>query len=196
MAFRTVDDVWNLALSAIGEEEAISSPTEQTTNAKRCRARSDSVRQSLLSRHKFSCARKRKSLASTPTTSIAGYDYCYPLPSDCLLVLQMIGLSGEDVEYEMFANDTNTGIVLACNDSVIYVDYIADIDNIKLLPDSFCRYWAYMLAIELSGLYSLDSNDINSVIKFAADAKASALLDNARQAGVLKKDSSYITDRG
>ena len=84
----SVVDICNIALSNLGDQK-ISSLSDANERARLCNLRYNDVRDSVLRSHPWSCAITRTQLARSDTAPTWGFDYAYPLPSDCLRVLDV-----------------------------------------------------------------------------------------------------------
>ena len=77
----SVVDICNDALREIGDKR-ISDLNEQRKEARVCKGSYADARDAVLSKHAWSCARKRRSLASVSPGPDWGWSYKYRIPSD------------------------------------------------------------------------------------------------------------------
>ena len=76
----------NLALQKLGAKR-ITSLTEDSRNARSCNACYELLRDRELSTQFWNFAIKRATLTPASTTPIFGYQYAFPLPTDCLQII-------------------------------------------------------------------------------------------------------------
>jgi hypothetical protein len=78
--------ICNLALQKLGAKR-ITSLTEDSPNARSCNACYELIRDAVISKHSWSFAIKRATLAPDATDPEFDYDYAFSMPADCLRVL-------------------------------------------------------------------------------------------------------------
>lgn len=118
--------ICNIALTSLGANP-ITNLSDGTQEAVLCESVWDNARRAVLRMHPWNFAVKRTEIA--PETAPPTYDYLYsfPLPSDCLRVIQVF--QNQDYRLERKRIITNA--------SSCYVKYIYDCQDIGLWDDSF-----------------------------------------------------------
>jgi len=161
-------EIGNLALSRVGNKRQISSLTEGTTEADLVNLHYARTRNSVLRMHPWNFAIRRVALAQISTTPAFEFDYYYALPSDCLKVIRtsweadgsfgtaiygfpgLVGGYQTQVPYRIESVSGVAGRVLACNESTVYIEYIAEITDVSLFDELFVDILAQRLAAEIA----------------------------------------------
>lgn len=139
--------ICNRALTFLGASR-ISTLTEDTVEAKLCNEHYDAVRKTLLRSHPWKFALARAVLAASSTTPDWGWTYQYPLPVNCLRVIELYGQESD--------NWTEEGRMLMTDSDQVSIKYIADIEDTGNFDVSFEEVLALDLAILFS--YSLTTS--------------------------------------
>ena len=148
---QTSVDICNGALLRLGES-FITSLTEGTPNAERCKNRYDIARRSVLRSHNWKLLRKRAQLARGLTTPDFQWEYRYPKPADCIRIY-LVTDSEEtltDYEYE--------GDSILTNETELYLKYVRDETDVSLFDDLLSDCISIKLAIDLSYQLSADAS--------------------------------------
>lgn len=82
-------EIWNLALSHIGDRANVQATTEQSAQADACRRFYAMSRDEILAEHAWTFATKRVAMAEL-TLDLDSWDYKYTLPADQLKVLSVL----------------------------------------------------------------------------------------------------------
>jgi len=133
--------ICNRALTLIGANR-IDSIDDDSIEAKLCKQFVDDIRKDLLRAHPWKFALKRASLVESATSPEWGWDNQFPLPVDCLRVVEMYGQEQD--------NWTEEGRFLLTDSNEAKIKYIADIDEVGLFDSSFTTVYAVDIAINLS----------------------------------------------
>lgn len=100
----------------------------------------DMTRKRLLRSHPWNFAIKKIELAQSVTAPAFEYTYAYPLPADCLRVITIYEPSSE---WKVVGSEIHT------NDSSLFLEYVADIDNEGLWDAVFTDLMVLKLAIDM-----------------------------------------------
>lgn len=196
MSALSKEDICNTSLIALGEESDLINSLEETTqNAIRCLNNYDKVRRYLLVKHRFSFAKKEKSLPKETYSPSPRYLYSYGKPPDCLQILSVTDSNGLPVYYEEFLDKDSVTTLIATDVEQIYILYISDVENINAMPETFCDYLSYEMALRMSQLYQLDKGDVEILAIQHDRYMKAALVNNAREENHRVGDCNYISDR-
>jgi hypothetical protein len=160
-------DICNDALNRIGDR-LISSLDDGTPTADLLKNRYDVSRRKVLRSHPWKRLMKRATLAPLTTAPEFQWENAFPLPSDCLRLWLVVdnrdGAPINEWEFE--------GSNILANETVLYIKYIRDEENVDLLDDSLNEVISLQLAKELAfsrsgdgSLYDRIENEYR--IKFA-----------------------------
>lgn len=137
-------DICNLALSRIGHYDLLSSLDEASKAAKLCKINYAPTRDAVLRAHPWNFAIKRVTLASDDAVIPFEYAYRFPLPSDCLKVVRTnLDAEGCPADYRI------EGRALLTDESVVSIEYIAQVTDVTLYDALFVDLLAQRLAMEL-----------------------------------------------
>ena len=95
----SVIDLCNSALDKVGQG-AITSLSDGTKSAKLCNRNWPLVRDRVLRSHPWNFAVKRTTLAASETAPDWGYTAKFPIPTDCLRILEVRDLSTDEFQIE------------------------------------------------------------------------------------------------
>lgn len=130
----------NLAASMIGEDDQLSSPDDSTHLSRSVRAVWDLERRAALRDHSWNFAMRRAALAAQALAIAPDpWGYSYPLPADCVRLIEVLGYARTDYQLEGRA-------VLADAAGPLKIRYIADITESALWDDLFVKAFACRLA--------------------------------------------------
>lgn len=137
---QSVVDICNSALQRVGAA-SILSISDNSPEARACAIAYDSNRRDELRKHSWNFSIKRAVLAPDTTAPAFDYDYAFTLPSDCLRVLRpaTANLDWLIEGRKILTNDSN----------VLYLRYIADIDDVAQFDPSFYNVVAVALAVDI-----------------------------------------------
>ncbi|MEA4834963.1 MAG: hypothetical protein VB133_07510 [Anaeromusa sp.] len=191
-------DVCNIALGRIGRKAAITSLTENSTEARACNRIWDMVRQSLLREFTWSFSHRVELLAQS-TDTVPGWQYLYAYPSDCLQALRVFNevtaeLRGEQAKWDVLTVGNNTFI--ACNVELAYLEYTADRTDPDSWTTQFSDCLAWRLAFELAMPLTGDQNLRNSCWQLYMNIGSMARTTNAAEKNVEAfKERRYLDAR-
>lgn len=140
----------NLALTRLGDLR-ITSLSENTKPAREVNAVYTMLRDRLMRRYVWRFAVKRDSVAASTDEPAFGYDYKFPLPSDCLRVLQVgeyfPGVSLADFVGSSSADYAIEGrYILSNDDGPLYLRYLARIED----PTQFDAAFDVLLSCDIA----------------------------------------------
>lgn len=167
----TKTEIFNQALSRLGDATQIASDVENSPNAISLRAHYDRVRRSLLRDHPWNFAATRVSLTASVTTPAFGWKYQFDLPLACLCVRTYNG--------EKFGDSKNSfaveGRVLLSNVTLCQLVYTKDETTI----DTWDTQFIDAFTLSLAAACALDIT--HSLVKQTnLQAEAVAMLSGAR----------------
>ncbi|WP_147819699.1 hypothetical protein [Salidesulfovibrio onnuriiensis] len=150
----SIIEICNNALQDLGEDPVMSL-TDDCKAARLCNQRWASVRDAVLRAHPWNCCQAQAELAAGVKTPLWRWEREYPLPTDCLRVIEVVGGGGAEVR-----NWEIQGAVILCSeDAPIYLAYVRrEVDPKKydsLLSETLSARLAATLAYPLSGSTSL-----------------------------------------
>lgn len=137
-------EICNRALDAIGSEIIVSF-TDGTRASGLCSRYYSQIRDDVLRSHPWNCASKRAALAASPTAPSWGFDYAYPLPSDCLRVISV-----EDENDDGGAWQVEAGSIITDLSGPLYIRYIYRVTEAGLLDPMLVSVIAARMAAELA----------------------------------------------
>lgn len=137
-------EICNRALDALGVE-IITSFGDGTRASGLCNRYFSQVRDDVLRSHPWNCAIKRETLAASVTAPTWGFDYAYPLPSDCLRV---VTVEGEDVDGGAW--QVEAGSIVTDLSAPLYIRYVHRVTATGLLDPMLVSVIAARLAMELA----------------------------------------------
>ena len=133
-------DICNIALTSLGDQRIVSL-SDNNERARLCSARYDDVRDAVLRAYPWNCALKRAELAPSVATPAWGYSYIYPLPSDCLRV---IDVEGYEVPYEVEGRNILTDA------STVKLLYLAKVTDASQYDSLLVQAIGTRLAMEIA----------------------------------------------
>lgn len=148
-------DICNQALIKVGAQRIVSL-NDGTKQATLLNTIFDAKRDAELASHPWTFAIKRATLPPSTTAPTFGWGYAYPLPADCLSLVEVgdnftfyDGSVGADPESggPLFA--VEGGAILTDQGTSLDVRYIYRVTNTGLMPALFCEALACRLAAEL-----------------------------------------------
>ncbi|CAB4126636.1 Tail tubular protein Gp11 [uncultured Caudovirales phage] len=143
-------DICNRALGLLGAASIVSiDGTEQAADL--CRRFLPGLRDELLRNHPWKFATKRALLPASATAPAWGPGYSYPLPTDCLRVLELDAEAGDGWAVEGDAIVTSLTAPLS-------IRYTARITDTTKWNVSFCSVMAARLAADLAMSLALSAS--------------------------------------
>lgn len=139
MSTSSVVNICNMAVVSLGGSP-ITSLTDGTVESLLCNTIWNNARRATLRAHYWNFATKRTQLAVEVTTPTYGYKYSFPLPSDCLRVIEVL----DDRDYKVERKRILT------NSPICYIKYIFDNEDIGQWDDSFIDLLVARLRVDLA----------------------------------------------
>lgn len=145
--------VANLALTKLGEDDQLTDvDTDDKPAARTVRAVFDTVRRATLRAGKFNFSLTSAELTAENLESLPKppspfpYSNRFPLPSDCLRVVEVLDASGRLItDYR-----ARRGAILANSDGPIFVEHVADIPEPGSWDEMFVEAIASRLAFQIA----------------------------------------------
>ena len=179
--------VLNTASSAANEQgiDNLGRPYDRVhAEISACLKAADGIKEKLLQLYPWVFARKNIDLGAS-TISVAGWEYGFSLPADCLTVLAVFGRNGSEVvpvEWEVSRN------FLYCDYPNVSIRYTARIYNIEDCPPTFQDSFVYMLAGEvMMSVVPASEASLTAVKSF--EASAAALIQQGYQMGIIRAET-------
>jgi hypothetical protein len=157
----------NAALVILGERR-INDLNENAKSANVIQTRFDDVRDALLRAMTWRFATRRAQIAASGTSPAWGFTYTYPLPFDCLRVLEVDDRWGFGWRVESNAIVTNV-------ESPLAITYVARVEDPIEMDSEFRQLFAAALAVELAETITGDSRKLETAAR-----RFGALLESAR----------------
>lgn len=135
----------NLALGKLGARRIIALD-EESTEARACLLHYAETRDEVLRAHRWNFAIKRETLTQLPTQPLFGWGFAFALPTDCLRVLELNGISpGRQIRpWEI------EGRALLAHDETAEIRYIARITDCNLFDTIFVEAFSVKLASKIA----------------------------------------------
>lgn len=132
-------EIANRALLKLGQPRISNIETDPSPNAIAMNSLFDNVRDEILQSYPWNFSIKRANIAADVVTPTWGWDNAYPLPSDCLRLLEIKDVSEFSVENNK---------ILCDETDAIYIKYIFKVTDTGLFPSLFNEVFSVSLAIE------------------------------------------------
>jgi hypothetical protein len=157
----TVVEIWNRALTKIGETRRVITVTDTDVTATTCALHWSDIRDEVLSDFPWPFAAQQVALVEDVTVTRVGWEHVYTLPVDFLVARAVLNgdtrqslLPGEmRVPFEVILNDAGDERLLACDlteDDIDALEYTAQVVDPTLYSAAFCDAVAWRLAVELA----------------------------------------------
>jgi hypothetical protein len=163
--------ICNAGLIKLGES-TITSLSDSSKAARLCNERYAELRDLLLRDHLWQFAIKRLELAQSTTAPIFNWDYAYPLPSDCIRIIE------PDIKDFPFKVEGNNIIT---NESAVYLKYIARVTD----PNDFSVSFRECLSLKIAWELAVPLTDNQQLAKEMENRFAVAL-GNAKAVGSIE----------
>ena len=152
-AFTTPAQVCNVALLDVGQRQIIDDLEEGTPQAEACNALFGPLRNELLAKAAWKFALRRAVLVDSGETRDE-WGMAYEWPSDCLRPVRIVNLnqqpSNDDIVFDVELNDTGNRRLILTDLTPATLIYVAEIRNVGLWDDLFCKAVAAELAVRLA----------------------------------------------
>lgn len=187
-------EIANMALQMLGESRILR-VDDTTESGRTVKTFWTTAVQKMVEDHHWNFAIKRTDqLSAEATVPLYGFDYSYPLPADCLLILDVNDDS--DVIYQIETNTTGDKVLLTDEDEV-YVRYIYNVTQTGRFSANFTIALATLLAAFMAYKITGSSTDEKRMWEMYTFHKPKAEIVNAReqQPMTTENTSSWITSR-
>jgi hypothetical protein len=182
-------EICNLTLTGLGAAR-ITSLSDDSKQARALSAIFDSTRDAELVAHPWSFAIARASLPASSTPPAFGWDRAFPLPADCLHLVQVgDSFSYYDSDAAGAGFDVEGGAVLTDAVSPLLVRYVCRVTNSGLFPPMFVRSLACRMKFELA-----EELTQNLSKKEAAWAEYKDSIREAKRANVIERPPQTVPD--
>lgn len=139
-------EICNLALGHLGEGQIVSL-ADGSAAARACALHYGTVRDALLRSHRWNFAQDRATLAALASAPAFGWAYQYPLPVECLRVLEINGSEVNEPETHQYLIEGRKILTNASTADVVYIRRIEDVTQYDAL---FVEAFALKLAVKLT----------------------------------------------
>lgn len=139
MASKT--EIANRIFLKLGYPRIANVDTDQSPQATAVSEIWNTVRDSLFYNYPWNFAIKRADVAASGTAPVWGWDNAFPLPTDCVRILELKNISDYEVEGDMILADT-TG--------PLYIRYISRIEDVGLWSPAYIETFVIEMAIEVN----------------------------------------------
>lgn len=141
----SLTEIFNNALQGL-KADRIMAGSDDSESADLCNQAWPSVRDAVLRSHPWNCAMRLAQLQQSATAPAWKWDYAYPLPTDCLRVVEVVGADEEAIEvWEV------VGTEILCNEAApVYISYIWRETDPTKYDALLCRVLEAALAAELA----------------------------------------------
>lgn len=136
----SVIDICNRALDKLGQG-SITSLGDGTTSANLCNRNYAQTRDQILRDHPWNFAVRRAQLAPSTTEPVWGFSNRFPLPNDCLRLLEVDNLSTNEYQVE--------GKAILADGDILRIRYVRRIDDPNEFDASFIDVLAVGLAFQM-----------------------------------------------
>lgn len=122
----------------------------------------DHCRRKLLRSHPWKFATKRVVLAASSTDPVFGYTKAFPLPNNCLRLIDVESSDGARIfpeDYQLEAHLDVKSILISTDAGSLRLRYVYDIEDVTKFDDMFVSYLALDLA--LSTAYKMTQSNGN-----------------------------------
>jgi hypothetical protein len=187
-------DICNLALLKNGSGSKITSLTDNNVAARAMNACYDLARKAELRARNWSFSLKRASLPAASTAPAWGYSVAYPLPADCLRVMQVneFYLTPALLDYntaDASAFAIETGQILCDYSAPLKVRYVMDVTDEGTFDALFVNALAARLAYETAEQITNSTSK-----KQAAAEDYKQAIQAASRANAIEKPPALVGD--
>lgn len=159
----------NMAASAIGEDDQLRSPNDDTHLARTVRAVWDMERRAALRDHSWNFAMQRAALPALSGQDATPYGFAYRLPATCVRLIEVLGLARAAYQLE-------GALILSDAAAPLRVRFIADVAVTAQWDDLFAKAFAMRLAWQIADRITGDPNRVAM-----AERKYKAALTEAKR---------------
>lgn len=186
----SIVSICNIALRALGEDRVTAVfPPENNKRSIVCNEQYNNVRQAVLRSMRPNCAKKRGALSANTTPPAFGFSAAYPLPSDCLGVVDVYEHGFEDFVIEGNQILTSMGAPLP-------VLYVFDLTDPTAMDPLLVRTIGLALAEEIApALVNSDSKQAQVAKRGAAKKDDARLISSQENAPKEWDDDVWLASR-
>jgi hypothetical protein len=141
----------NLAASALGEDDQLSSPDDNNHLSRSVRAVWDVERRAALRDHSWNFAMARQALPASADTDPHPYGFAYRLPAECLRLIEVTGFRRGDYQLE-------GKFILSDAAAPLRIRYIVDVAEPAEWDDLFVKAFAMRVAWQIADRITGDTN--------------------------------------
>lgn len=146
MAITSETDICNLALAHLGEAPVVSL-NEESAASRACQLHYEHCRDKLLRAHRWNFATARATLTALAEAPDFTWAKQYPMPDDCLRVLEVNDSEAGDMVSESWIIEGRSILADATVMEIVYIKRVTDVSEYDSL---FVDALSYALAIALS----------------------------------------------
>lgn len=181
--------VANLAAASIGTDSRITDPNENRTFARAVAAVWDMQRRAALRDGAWNFAMARKALPALAEAPSFGFERAFELPSDCLRLIEVYGLSRADYQLE-------GRTILADAGAPLEIRYLRDVTEPAEWDDGFAESFALRLAWRLGRKIAGSAYDRTAGWREYRDSLGSAKTTDALEnPPIEQEESEWVTSR-
>lgn len=168
-------DICNIALITLGQS-TITSLTDGSTEANICNVMYEPMRNEMIRSHPWRRLKKRLEIAASVTAPAFVYTYAFPLPADCVRLIDVWAGDYKLEEWEL----ESTGIV--CDESgPLQIRYIRDSDDPGEWDYTMRTAFAYRLGLAIAHKLTQDPVVVQSVARLMDEIEGRARKENAQE---------------
>ena len=194
----------NLTLQKIGADDQIADPNEESHAGRTLRASWDLIRRIALRELTPTCAKRRAELAAREITTARpaiGWSNAFPLPADCLRLLDVLSPYSIRADYRLIGADDEAGNptlgeILADTDGPVGIEYVKDLVEPARWDPLFAQSFADRLGCQIADRITCDLARVGRCQRdYDAARKAAGGADSKEQPPIAFEDSSWLTAR-
>jgi hypothetical protein len=190
-------DICNLALAHLGEAPIVSLQDDSVAG-RACFLHYAATRDAVLRSHRWNFAQARVVLSRLSAAPSFGWAYQFPLPADCLRVLEFNGSEAGDVVSDEYIIE---GRNILTDDDAAEIVYIRKVTEVGLMDALFIQALAVALAISLSetirGTTGKTAELTQAYERMTASlARRVDANEGRRRKGLLPMNSLFVRARG
>jgi len=165
----------NLAASALGEDDQLSSQDDDTHLSRSVQAVWDVERRAALRDHSWNFAMRRQALpASSGEQDPFPFSFVYRLPADCVRLIEVTGFGRSDYQLE-------GGFIMSNAVAPLRVRYLVDVVEPARWDDLFVKAFAMRVAWQIADRITGDPNRVQLAERRYRDALGEAKRVDARE---------------
>jgi len=182
----SVTEIANMALTLVGASTIVDID-EQSNSARTCKTVWPFVRRSVLRMHDWNAATARAALAPSVTAPLWEYPTAYPLPADCLHVMEV------DTSYDWRVEGKE---LLTHGSGSVNIRYMRDETDVSKYDSTLTMTFAYKMAVEICERITGNARKREQLYSLFREVLNSAMLDDGEeQSTTAFEEDSWITSR-